>query len=60
MPRGRIDQERMTDEVCPACGYVRQYPYCLDKYHDDGTKNNPVYDKLQETLNRINGSWGSF
>jgi hypothetical protein len=50
----------MAEEVCPTCGFVRQYPFCLDKYHDDGTKNNPVYDKLRDVLNRFNGPLGPF
>lgn len=41
------------NENCPTCGNVRQYPFCINKYHDDNTKNNPAYDALKEVLDRL-------
>lgn len=39
---------------CPSCHELRANPkWCLDQYHQDGTKDNPVLDKLLELHQRL-------
>jgi hypothetical protein len=39
-------------KTCTTCGRVREYPFCLDKFHDEPPPNpmldalNPILDKL--------------
>ena len=37
-------------EKCATCGNVREYPFCLDKFHDSAPPN-PMLDAINAVRN---------
>lgn len=42
--------------VCPTCSKPIEYPFCLNKFHDQ-PRPNKVAENLKEVMERINGWW---